>query len=458
MNMMEKPKITVIMPALNVVKYIRQCMESVMTQTLQEMEILVIDAGSTDGTLEILQECADRDSRIQIIHSDRKSYGYQLNVGIAMALGEYVGVVETDDWIVQDMYEILYAKAKEINADYVKGMAQYFLPVSDEVCVKKRIWSLPIDIGTEKVVIPKENPILFETDRFLWNGIYRNDFIKEIKLNETPGAAFQDIGFQFQVFQNAERAMYLDKDVYFYRQDNGNASSYDIRAFQYLVSEYQFVKSFLDDSDMEWRRHYYLKMLNQCLGRFRMMAVTGIFWEQTYEKMQIIRSWLADATAKGIVTEYIAGSERWEKLQYLIESPEKLFKKYVQYYCDGMQRIKERIVQNKDASVIIFGCGKAGKFCYALLKSKYPDSVILFCDNNSELWGKDIQGTKVLSPEMAVNEYSDATYIIAMYKHRENVWQQLNMNDILEEQICEYTMGEDLLLFQWNNTCAYEYC
>lgn len=442
-------KVSIIMPSLNVKNYIVECMDSVLSQTLQDIEILAIDAGSTDGTLEILKNYASKDSRVQVIVSDKKSYGYQLNLGISMAKGEYIGVVETDDFIEQDMFEVLYAKAIEEKADYVKGTAQAFMDVSPKVRMKNTIWCVSDKKQMNRVICPQKNPELFVTDRFLWLGIYRSDFIKNIKLNESPGAAFQDIGFSFQVIKNAERAVYLDKNVYFYRQDNGNASSHDVRAFQYLEAEYQYVKSFLDETDMEWNRYYYLKMLNQCLGRFRMMAVTGRFWEQTYEKMQIIRLWLAEAVEKGILTEYIVGDERWEKLQYLIESPEKLFEKYVQYYCDGMQRIHRRAVTKKNEPFIIFGCGKLGKFCCALLKSKYPDSLILFCDNNSELWGTKIQGTKVLSPKAAINGHPNATYIIAMYKHRDSVRQQLEMNKILEEQICEYTMGEDLLLFQW---------
>ena len=77
----EKMKITVIMPSLNVAPYIEKCIQSVVNQTLQDIEILCIDAGSTDGTLEILEQFKREDSRIRIIHSDKKSYGYQVNNG-----------------------------------------------------------------------------------------------------------------------------------------------------------------------------------------------------------------------------------------------------------------------------------------------------------------------------------------------------------------------------------------
>lgn len=108
MKRIDNPLISVIMPSYNVKKYIRTCMESVLSQTLQDMEILIIDAGSEDGTLEVLQEYADRDDRICLVHSEKKSYGYQVNIGIQMARGKYIGIVETDDFIEPDMYGTLY--------------------------------------------------------------------------------------------------------------------------------------------------------------------------------------------------------------------------------------------------------------------------------------------------------------------------------------------------------------
>ncbi len=89
----EKICISVIMPSLNVAKYMRECLESVLNQKLREIEILCVDAGSTDGTLEILEEFALKDSRIRIIKSEKKSYGYQLNIGISVAKGEYIGII-----------------------------------------------------------------------------------------------------------------------------------------------------------------------------------------------------------------------------------------------------------------------------------------------------------------------------------------------------------------------------
>lgn len=115
------PKVTVIMPSLNVVNYIEECLQSVINQTMEALEILCIDAGSTDGTLEILEKYAESDSRIKLLHSEKRSYGYQVNMGIKLAKGKYVAILETDDYVSNTMYEELYQQAIQYNLDYIKA-------------------------------------------------------------------------------------------------------------------------------------------------------------------------------------------------------------------------------------------------------------------------------------------------------------------------------------------------
>ena len=86
-------KISVILPSLNVGTYIEECLHSVIKQTLTDIEIICVDAGSTDGTLEILEKYAAEDERITVIRATKKSYGYQMNLGIDAARGEYIGIV-----------------------------------------------------------------------------------------------------------------------------------------------------------------------------------------------------------------------------------------------------------------------------------------------------------------------------------------------------------------------------
>ncbi len=441
------PKVTVIMPSLNVVKYIRLCVESVLAQTLQDIEILAIDAGSTDGTKEILEEYACKDERLKLIQSDRKSYGYQVNKGIELAQGDYVGIVETDDRITPDMFEVLYESAVRTGVDYVKGTAQQFLEATSEIVIKNKIigTSNPDDMG--RILSPCEKPDLFVTDRFLWMGIYKADLIKRIKLNETPGAAYQDIGFLFQVISKAVSAIYLDHDVYFYRQDNQSASSYDAKAFSYLVKEYTYVRQFLEGKEKKWYQAYYQKMLYQCLGRFQIMAVSGAFWEQAETDITVLQTWFAEAVKKDWLDKEYVEEESWRKLQLLFESPRALYEEYREAYWKKVEYIKSIFRFINDRQVVVVGAGRYGQFFHALAESKYPGRVTVYCDNNEKLWNTIQQGACVLPPDEAVMKYPEAVYVIANSRNAEELKDQLRRLGVADMQICLCQMKANLHLF-----------
>lgn len=218
-------KVSVIMPSLNVAQYIRECMESVVNQTLQEIEIICVDAGSTDGTLEILQEYERRDSRIRVIGSARKSYGYQMNLGMDAAQGTYIGIVETDDCIRPEMYAELYKKAIENRADLVKS--DYYI-FSGEASKRNLVYTELTGNASYygKIIDPKKDVSVFNLAMVTCTGLYRRAYLRKnkVRYNETPGASYQDNGFWHQSFYFADRIYFLRKAFYCYRQDNENSS------------------------------------------------------------------------------------------------------------------------------------------------------------------------------------------------------------------------------------------
>lgn len=120
-KMTKKTDVSVIIPSYNVVSYIVQCLESVRNQTLENIEIICVDAKSTDGTLELIQDYAKKDSRFKVLISEKKSYGYQMNLGISIASGKYIGIVESDDWADTHMFEKLFIQAEKMSAEIVKA-------------------------------------------------------------------------------------------------------------------------------------------------------------------------------------------------------------------------------------------------------------------------------------------------------------------------------------------------
>ena len=110
-------KVSIIVPTYNVEQYLAECMDSITGQTLRELEIICVNDGSTDGSLNILKKYAASDDRIIIIDKKNEGYGRAMNDGLDRASGEYVGIVEPDDYVDLHMYEDLYRIAKEKNLD-----------------------------------------------------------------------------------------------------------------------------------------------------------------------------------------------------------------------------------------------------------------------------------------------------------------------------------------------------
>ena len=115
------PKVSVIVPIYGVEKYLRQCVDSIISQTLKNIEIILIDDGSPDGCPAIVDEYAAKDSRVVAVHQENGGYGRAVNHGIELAKGEYIGIVEPDDWIEPEMYEVLYSKAVCDSLDVIKS-------------------------------------------------------------------------------------------------------------------------------------------------------------------------------------------------------------------------------------------------------------------------------------------------------------------------------------------------
>jgi len=236
--------VTILMPSLNVAPYIKQCIDSVIGQTLKNIEVLCIDAGSTDGTLEILLEYERKDPRVRVIKSDVKSYGHQLNIGLREARGEYIGIVETDDFAARDMFKCLYSKARQHKAQVVKGnYTRYQTTPFERSRAVKRYQGLPYD----RVLTAEERRDLFEGGPCIWSGIYSRKFLIDegIDFLETPGASFQDTGFILKVWIAANRVVLVDQYHLHYRVDNENSSVHSRDKAFFICDEMDSARDFL---------------------------------------------------------------------------------------------------------------------------------------------------------------------------------------------------------------------
>lgn len=221
-NQHPTPKVSILVPIFNVEKYLRQCLDSVVNQSLKDIEIICINDGSTDSSPEIIQGYAKNDSRFVVINKTNSGYGDSMNKGLEKARGEYIGIVESDDWVDVDMFENLYDIAVKNDVDVVKSNFYFYSGTGDT----NKKFQLVNRIDSEKVINPIETNSVFFPQAAIWTGLYKRSFLTKnsIAFLPTPGASYQDTGFNFKVWASATKA-YLTNDAYLhYRIDNDNSS------------------------------------------------------------------------------------------------------------------------------------------------------------------------------------------------------------------------------------------
>lgn len=318
-------KVSIVIPVYNVQDYLKECLESVIGQTLKSIEIICVNDGSTDQSLDILKSFQARDERIVLLNQENRGYGHAMNRGIRAAAGDYIGIVEPDDYIAFDMYQKLYDAAEKYKLDFVKADFYRFTTGEDgerEFCYN-HLSQKPQDYN--KVFAPGKNP---ETLRYImntWSGIYRREFLEkhQIRHNETPGAAFQDNGFFFQTFVYGKRAMIIDKPYYRNRRDNPD-SSVNSREKVYCINiEYDYIRSILIKQPEVWERFkymYWFKKYHNYMG-----TLWRIGEEYREEYVQRFSEELKRGIALGEIKKEVFSETAWNHIQSMMENPEKYY-------------------------------------------------------------------------------------------------------------------------------------
>ncbi len=215
------PKVSIIVPVYNVEKYLSECLDSIVNQTLQEIEIIIINDGSTDTSPDIIDKYVQQDSRIRAVHQENGGYGKAMNHGLELAKGEYIGIVESDDYVELDMFEILYKKAKEYDLDIVRCHYYFYKSKERKNDLIDLSW-IPQNIMFD----PLKNPIPFYQAPAIWSAIYKRDMIESnsIRFLETPGASYQDTSFAFKTYACSRNFILMDYPGLHYRIDNESSS------------------------------------------------------------------------------------------------------------------------------------------------------------------------------------------------------------------------------------------
>lgn len=239
------PKVSILVPIFNVECYLRECLDSLISQTLQDIEIICINDGSTDSSPHILEEYSQKDSRIKVINKENSGYGASMNKGLEVATGEYIGIVESDDFAKNIMFEDLYKLASKDNADLVKSDFYYYTTSNNRSRQAGKIKRRTLG----KVFSIKDDCRVLKMMPTIWSAIYKREFLIEngIKFLETPGASYQDTSFAFKTLATAKRIVFTNKAYLYYRSDNANSSVKSKGKVFAICDEWEEISRFIDE-------------------------------------------------------------------------------------------------------------------------------------------------------------------------------------------------------------------
>lgn len=220
-------RIDIIVPIYNMGKYLEQCLNSLVTQSLRDMQIICVNDGSTDMSLEIIQRYAIADRRICVIEQENRGYGAAVNKGLSVSQAEYIGIVEPDDFIDPLCFDTLLQLASMCNnADIAKCAYYEYYDNADGTHRIQPSASSKVETHLSPFRIA-QYPKLLNYHPSIWSAIYRRKFLEENRLSfvEAPGAAWTDNPFFIASMCLAEKIVWSNECHYYYRKTNPEASS-----------------------------------------------------------------------------------------------------------------------------------------------------------------------------------------------------------------------------------------
>ena len=264
--MKEQPQVSIIVPVYNVENYIERCLNSLVNQTFKDIEIITINDGSTDKSLELLNKYAKEDIRVSVIDLGDEGVSYCRNLGVEKANGKYIMFVDSDDWIDSNMIEAMYKKAEENKLDLV--MCSYIREFKDHS--KEKRFNLPEEIIYKEDKVKNEllrklvgpvkeelsNPEMLDALGTVWGKLYRADILKENKIKfvdlKEIGSA-EDTLFNIFTFNYLKKVMFLNKPMYHYWRDNPKSvtSQYNPKLKEQRKVFFKYISDFIKENNFE---------------------------------------------------------------------------------------------------------------------------------------------------------------------------------------------------------------
>ncbi len=214
-----KPLISIIVPVYNVEKYIRRCLDSLINQTYKNLEIILVDDGSPDNSGAVCDEYAKLDSRIKVIHKENGGVSSARNVGLDNVSGEYVGFIDSDDYVALDMYEVLYNNLAANDADISMGI--YALENDKGEFIPH--YNIPVTQMFDKAQTVAQMLKQVKYTCSLCDKIFSKKLIESTRFDEGISHN-EDLVFVYQLMKNSRKAVYTSKPMYYYCNNEQSAS------------------------------------------------------------------------------------------------------------------------------------------------------------------------------------------------------------------------------------------
>lgn len=209
-------KVSIVIPVYNTEKYLPACLDSMIKQTLKDIEIICVNDGSKDNSLSILKAYEIKDPRIKIINQENQGLSAARNAGINAATGEYIGLVDSDDWVDLDFYEKLYNAAKKYDSDVAAGdfyRRGKILKTQKLKYKKEQLYTSAAE-KIKQAFIPKYN--------YVWNKIYRTESLKKINCPFAIGRYYEDMLWSARVIYHLNGFVTVPNTFYNYRRTEGS--------------------------------------------------------------------------------------------------------------------------------------------------------------------------------------------------------------------------------------------
>ncbi len=345
---MNNPCVSIVMPIYNAEKFLNKSLESVLNQTLNNIEIICVNDGSTDNSLNIINYYAKNDKRIVIFNKKNSGYGNTMNIGIKLAKGEYIGILEPDDFIDCGMLEKLYIEAKKYNLDVIKSNYFNFKSKSNTNDFVEVLHNFNYD----EILSAEHNEYICYMRPCIWSAIYKKKLLIENKIffNETPGASYQDTAFAFKVWVNAKNVKFVKNAYLHYRIDNENSSIHSSGKIFSICDEFQSIQSYLN-SNTNLRNKYskILQLLKLDTYTWNLNRISNCYKDLFRDQIALD---FIKADYEGFLDKSYFSDLQWNKLQrYIFE-----YKKSKLSYYNGREIVKILMykIKNKIKKIILF--------------------------------------------------------------------------------------------------------